>query len=99
MRKLQRMFQEEPELILAFLEPGDDSTSPDIQTLLDAARSAADRRPKYADLQYFAARTAYAADELEDAERLARRAVDLNPSYRDALILATRVARRLTGPR
>jgi tetratricopeptide (TPR) repeat protein len=93
--RLQRLFQEEPELILAMLEGGGESQPPDLMPIYHAARAAAETRPHYADLQYFAAKTAFAAGALELADRLARRAVELNPRYHDALILSGRIAGRL----
>jgi len=90
-QRLAQLFAQEPELILAYLESASCEGSPDATAILIAARAAVSQRPEYADLHYFAAQAAVRADDPAGARDLLLRALQLNPRYNDALILAARV--------
>ncbi len=87
---LARQFVAEPELILAHTE-GAPAPADELATVLAAAHEATRLRPDYADLHYYAAHAAAAAQRPDDARRLLARAVELNPKYNAALILTARV--------
>ena len=89
--RLSRLFASEPELIRACLESSQPNRRFDGALVLAAARRALERRPRYADLHYFAAVAALQAGQLPQALSLLETALRLNPRYNDALILAARV--------
>ena len=91
-RSLARQFANEPELVLAYLESPDGGSPPETETIWAAARLAVGERPDYADLLYFAGHAALQADRPAQARGLLERALELNPRYVAALILAARAA-------
>lgn len=99
LHRWETLFADEPELILAVLEDEDSSAVPHAAgVVLQAARRAVNRCPRYADLHYFAAHAALRARQRPEAARLLERAIELNPRYNDALILAARVAHAQQHP-
>jgi tetratricopeptide (TPR) repeat protein len=89
---LAELLAEEPELIRALAESADRVTCPDVESILAGAFQAVRMHPHYADLHYFTASAAFELGKLTDAEALLQRALELNPKYREALILSARVA-------
>ncbi|MEW6249452.1 MAG: tetratricopeptide repeat protein [Planctomycetota bacterium] len=83
-------FTEEPELIAACLEA--DSDARWARRVLRRAVCAVRQQRDYADLNYHAARAAYAAGHLVQAQRLLAAALQINPGYQDARLLAGHVA-------
>ena len=89
---LAASFADEPELILACLQGLGQESAAQARAILDAACSATEARPEYADLFCHAARAAMTAGEYKTAEIVLAHALELNPTYKDALILAGHVA-------
>ncbi len=84
----------EPELVLACLEGVKPEGGAESRLILAAARAATVECPEYADLFYHSGQAAIAAGDYETAEVLLARALELNPTYNDALFLAAHVAQR-----
>ncbi|MBU0640506.1 MAG: tetratricopeptide repeat protein [Planctomycetes bacterium] len=97
-RWLGGLFASEPELISAFLEHGEGTSSGDASTVMAAAWDAIRGHPDYADLHYFAAQAAMRAGRPEQAAVLLEHTLEINPDYLDALILSARVAIALGEP-
>ena len=91
-RQLADAFAREPELILACLEGLEPESPPAAQRILAAACQALTRHPDYADLNYFTSRAAIVAQDHELAETLLRRALEINPGYKDAALWVARLA-------
>ena len=89
--RLALLFATEPELIPACLEAPESGQPMSPAVILAAAKQAITSRPKHADLRYFAAHAAMHVDELEEARTLLASALELNPQYNAALILAARI--------
>lgn len=98
--RLAHQFANEPELILASLEAANatDGALDDLPLIWAAALLATRSCPGYADLHYFAAYAAQHTGDLETARDLLNRALELNPRYEAALILAARVAMQQLQP-
>jgi tetratricopeptide (TPR) repeat protein len=91
-RRLAKMFATEPELISACLHGVETQPPTWTQTVLDAALLALAKHPHYADLNYYGSQAAVAAGEYDTAARLLAQALHVNAGYREARVLAGRVA-------
>jgi Flp pilus assembly protein TadD len=96
---LKALFERDPTLISALLEDSDEKQSAaHATTILAAAREALAACPDEADLHYHAARAAARSGKKHDAEALLRRALELNPSDVNALVLLADVCMGLDEP-
>ncbi len=99
-RRLAGAFTREPELVLACVESSSAQPAVDAHTVVEAGCRALAECPDYADLTYFTAQAAVTAGEYGTAELLSERALELNPSYVDAMLLAARLRETQSdGPR
>jgi tetratricopeptide (TPR) repeat protein len=91
-RRLAEMFAGEPELISACLRGAETKPRAWVRTILAAAQQALAEHPDYADLHYHSSQASVAAGEYDNAARLLDNALRMNSAYRDARLLAGRVA-------
>ncbi len=90
-RRAAELFAAEPELIVACLEGSGAGCGENAQRVLASALDALALRSGYADLHYYAAHAALAAEQPALALELLHTALRINPSYDAALILAARI--------
>ena len=91
-RRLAEIFAAEPELISACLHGIEVQPPTWVRTVLEAAQLALAEHPHYADLNYYGSQAAVAAGEHDTAAHLLEQALRVNAGYREARVLAGRVA-------